>query len=382
MRVHERYPVWMRIYRGGPLSVLLSPVLSVASSLYGVYLSMGRGSSERRRARREGTKGALVISIGNLEVGGAGKTPCVLALAETLRERGQRPVVVTRGYGSEAERGGCCIVAAAGIEIGERGLRFIERTRLGGRVVGSRGGLEPLQLARLIGDEAVLFRDRGIPVVVESNRLRGFGIAEGVFEPTHILLDDAFQHRRAPRDTDILLLDASRPFGNGRLLPKGTLRERPEAVRRADVILFTRAEGDRIPGEALSVIEGKRIFFSSHLPVGLFGRGEVRLPTEHLRGKRVALFSGIARPESFEEMVRSAGIEPVVSMRFADHHSYTDRDVEWIMSRAEPDCMLVTTEKDWVKAVSLFPRGAEPLALRIKLEIRGLDRLLEIIGEP
>ncbi len=215
----------------------------------------------------------------------------------------------------------------------------------------------------------------------DGRRERAIEVAARLFRPTHLILDDAFQKRRLPRDADILLLDGERPFGSGDLMPLGSLRERPGAVRRADIVVFTRSDSDRVPPEAGDLVEGKPIFFSSHRPARLVGRSGEERPLAYLRGRNVALLSGIARPESFEESVGSVGAKQVISFRFADHHRYSPGDVKWILERlGGAVATIVTTEKDMVRAAPLFPEGIELLALAVEMEIRGLDRLLELIA--
>ena len=238
MKVHERYPARMKLYQGGNLSKLARPLRRLLSRIYALH-PVHRGSSTRSPLPLPDDP--CIVSIGNLEWGGTGKTPCVMALCEALSERGYSPVVVTRGYGSVAERSGPYIVPSRAGPVGPEGLRCIEEEGLGDRVVGG-GTRGAVPLARLIGDEAALYRARGLPVVIDGRRERALEVAARLFEPTHLILDDAFQRRSLPRDADILLLDGERPFGTGELMPLGSLRERPEAARRADIVIFTRSE--------------------------------------------------------------------------------------------------------------------------------------------
>ncbi len=377
MMVHERYPVWMALYRGGRLSSLAYPVRFLLSRLYGLHAAH-RDIGVGRSATRPGDP--FIVSIGNMEWGGGGKTPCAIALCGALAARGHRPAVVTRGYRSEAERNGPYIAASSEATVGPDGMRCIEEEGLGGRVIGCGEDRGAVSIARLIGDEATLYRARGIPVVIDGRRERAVEVAARIFHPTHLILDDAFQNRDAPRDLDILLLDQESPFGKGELIPLGSLREPPGAVKRADIILFTRSESDRIPSVAADLLGGKPVFFSSHRPTALFDRAHGLLPLEYLRGKTVALLSGIARPESFEATIASLGVNPDVSFRFSDHHEYRPGDITWILERMERSSTLVTTEKDMVKLGCLMPGDIDLVALRIDMEIRELDRLLGLIA--
>ena len=208
---------------------MTQPLRYIASKVYGSFAAAHETSVSRSGS---GTPdGAMIVSIGNLEAGGGGKTPCVIAIAEALRKRGGAPVIVTRGYRSEAERTGPFVVTGDR-PIDDEGLSFIEAEGLGEKTIGGLEGTDPGFLSRTVGDEPVLFASRDIPTVISRDRERGIRIARRLFDPSHIILDDAFQNRSVERDLDILLLDWRKPFGEGRLIPLGSLRERPGAVRR------------------------------------------------------------------------------------------------------------------------------------------------------
>ncbi|HVO77203.1 MAG TPA: tetraacyldisaccharide 4'-kinase, partial [Candidatus Bathyarchaeia archaeon] len=313
MKVIERYPLRLRLLEGAGGWAALNPLKRLLAGVYRLWLAAARGrpagrTSLTRRAPRTGASGgALVVSIGNLEAGGSGKTPCALRIARGIVEAGGLPVVVSRGYGGAAERRAPCVVPAGrALRRGDRG-GFVTDEEL----LASRGtDRSPARDAEALGDEILLYRGRGIPVVVDPDRGRGAELARRLFAPTHIILDDAFQNRSIPKDVEILLLDAERPYGNGRLLPAGTLRESPAATRRADAVIFTRARTPRLPPEAEPFVGGASVFFASHEPVDLVGRGGQSMPCSGIEGRECVLFSGIARPASFEETVRSLGARP------------------------------------------------------------------------
>jgi len=373
----------MRVFRGQGCWAILTPLRLLLSWCYHLWLTLTAGGGfreERHQSSRMnvGSQTSVrVVSIGNLEIGGGGKTPCTIRLAEAVAERGGKPVVVTRGYRSIAERRGPLVVLAGQTIL--KTEEYMTEKRFFETVFGSSYQGDPPRLAEWIGDEVVLYRRRGIPVVIDPKRARGVDIAARVFAPTHILLDDAFQHRSVDRDLDILLLDQGKPFGNGRLLPMGTLREHPDATRRAGVVIFTRATENVIPPEARSYLEGKSVFFATHSPVDLMARDGRCLPLSSLEGKRTVLFSGIARHVSFESLLVSVGAQPTLSIRYADHHRYTSRDVDWMLGEADTDSIFVTTEKDWVKAAEFFPPHIEVLALGMSMEIGGFDKLLDLV---
>jgi tetraacyldisaccharide 4'-kinase len=384
MKIVERYPVRLRIFEGAGVWALLYPVRLALAGVYRLWLAAAR---ERRAGSGvspfSGSPGSVpgrpvVVSVGNLEVGGGGKTPCAIRIARGLIELGGLPVVVSRGYGRVAGRGRTCVVPAGRELRGGSGGGFLIDEEL---LASSSSTLDPLaRAAEALGDEILLYRERGIPVVIDPDRTRGAALAKRLFSPSHIILDDAFQNRSIRKDVDILLLDAEMPYGNGRLLPAGTLRERPPATRRADAIIFTRARARRVPGEAERYVRGKRVFFASHEPVDLLDRTRKPRSLLHLEGRECVLFSGIARPRVFEEMALSLGARPRAAFRFADHHRYGPADVHSMLPEGGGGASYVTTEKDWAKAQGLFPLDAEVLALRIEMRIEGFEELLALLA--
>jgi tetraacyldisaccharide 4'-kinase len=338
MRIIERYSGRMRLFMGRGGWALLAPLRFVLSAFYGMFARNSPG------VRRDpSSSGPRVISVGNIEVGGGGKTPCVLALASALREKGKRPSVVTRGYGGRVDG-----------------------------VVAEPGDLDAVKY----GDEAVLYLSEGFPLAVSRDRAEGIrALAESV-DPTHILLDDAFHRTEIPKDLDILLLDSQRPFGSGKLLPYGTLREPASAAARAGAVIFTRSSDSTVPEEARRYVEGRPVFFARHLPASLYGEEGVQVEPASLSGRKVVLLSGIARPASFERTAVEAGLDPEASYRFDDHHRYSAEDVEEIIRECGESCAYVTTGKDWAKVSGLFPQGVELMRLDLKMDIDRIDDLL------
>jgi len=331
---------------------MLMPLRISLSLFYRLYLEAGGPGA---RSPKRGRSGARVISVGNLEAGGGGKTPCAAAIAMEVIRRGGRPAVVSRGHGGEASGSGGTLVLEPG------------------------RGADPSDVVSLAGDEAMIYLERSIPLVIDRDRARGVNEAVRSIDPTHVILDDAFHRTGIVKDLDILLLDAERPFGSGRLLPAGTLREPPGAVRRADAVVFTRADGDEVPAEALDLVEGKPVFFARHVFDGLYdsdGAGVDPLP---LRREHTVLFSGIARHGSFETLAAESGLEPDVSVRFDDHHVYSGDDARFIRSLGGERSVFVTTAKDWYKAASLF-EGASLLRMDMRMEIEGLEELVGSAG--
>ena len=347
MKIIERYPSGLRIFMGKGIWVLLTPLRYLLAAAFRFSVLFNTDKRKKNGAEKveiAGDGSPLTISIGNLEVGGGGKTPAAISIAENIAETGGRPVIVTRGYKGSAERAGKSVVISARKDAfeaeGEEYITadlFIERLGIGS---------SPEERVKALGDEAVLLAGRGFSVVVDPVRKRGVRIAARLFNPTHILLDDAFQHREIERDLDILLLDHAKPFGNGWVLPAGTLREPPSAAARSDAVIFTRAAGEAVPKKARKHLKDKKVYFARHIPSGLRDRaGELR-PFSVCDGKEVILFSGIARPDSFESTLRELGVDPAASIRFPDHHYYTEDDVSEIISEGTDQSIFVTTEKD------------------------------------
>jgi len=359
----------------------LYPARLLLAGIYGLCVA---ARTRRRSARERGSirdadrMRPAIISIGNIEAGGGGKTPCAIAVARGIAERGGLPVVITRGYRGLARRRAPCVVSASRAKIPARGAGFVTGEDLMGPSGAGRGTLA--REAEVFGDEILIYRDRGISVIIDPRRGRGAELARRLFSPSHILLDDAFQNFSVAKDVDILLLDAEKPFGNGKLLPLGTLREYPRGARRADVVIFTRAREKRIPETARRYVEGKRVYFADHEPSGLIDRSGESIPLEFLAGRECVLFSGIARPGSFERAIFALGAKPRAAFRFVDHHRYVREDVRRMLKEGSSDTLFVTTEKDRAKAIDLFPAGTAVLALRVEMRIDRLNDLLDLFS--
>ncbi len=290
-----------------------------------------------------------VISIGNITVGGTGKTPAVIMLSETLKKAGFRPAVLSRGYGGRQKE------EINTVSDGNNILMGIQEA-----------GDEPLLMAQSLGD---------VPVITGKKRYRTGSYAINRMKADILLLDDAFQHRSLERDLDIVLLDAERPFGNGYMLPRGTLRESKDALKRADIIVITGNDGDEKELEGTGKLMRKYteapVFYASRKPKSVIdGKTGGKRPLDCLKGKRICAFSGIARPESFRETLISLGANIVSFIPFPDHHVYKARDIEEIGRRAAESSaeIVITTEKDGVKLVD-FPRFLQDIHL-LKITMR------------
>jgi len=287
-----------------------------------------------------------VFSVGNLTVGGTGKTPMVEWLARWLMARGRRPAILSRGYGAFS--------------------------------AGSPHGAE--------NDEARLLREDlpGAMQVVDRDRVRGGlrAIAQGA---DCLLLDDGFQHLRLYRDVDIVLIDALDPFGGGHVLPAGFLRERASALRDADVMVITRAhaveESCRLAlrQRLLCHAPDVPIIESAHRPVSLESTSGCTSEPESLAGKRVYLFCAIGNPRAFLRDVQGLGATVVAAHFFEDHHRYLPRDCDALLSelrRANAEVAL-TTRKDAVKLSGMWPDDVPLCVLRTEFTIVSGMELLE-----
>jgi tetraacyldisaccharide 4'-kinase len=314
-----------------PLALLYGTAIRVRNRLYdGGYLA-----AQRVPAR--------VVSVGNLTVGGTGKTPTALWLAEQLTARGRRVGIVARGY---------------------------RKRRRGTVVVGMDG--TPLVDAAEGGDEAVLLARRFAGVVISGERrVQAAAHACAEFGVDTIVLDDGFQHRALARDADLVLLaeDPSRQH----LLPAGPLREPVSGLGRARALLTVDAEGtwgEALPhGAGLPCFRARLVAETCVRPQG--GRWTTE-PLDGLRGQPVVALAGVARPERFHALLRRLGADVRRLLTFPDHHRYTDADLARVRSVCAGN-LLVTTEKDLVK---LSDPRLDVRAVRVGLEVEEGEALL------
>jgi tetraacyldisaccharide 4'-kinase len=279
----------------------------------------------------------LTISVGNITVGGTGKTPFVEALASSLHKRGRRVAILSRGYKSKNSPGAA------------------ERGRAATRIVSN--GEKIFLNALHAGDEPYLLAKnlKGVAVLVDKDRFRAGQVAISDIGADTLILDDGFQHLSLKRDLDIVLIDCTNPFGNGRLLPRGILREPLRALRRADCFVLTKATGvdtEPLRARLRELKPQAQIIETIHQPLyfeGLFSGQREEL--NFIRGKPVHVLSAIARPDSFEEAVERLGGQIGRRVRFSDHHRFTEQEIEEILQRAytERAEAVVTTQKDAVR---------------------------------
>lgn len=327
--------------------------------------------------------GAQVVSIGNLTVGGTGKTPVVELLAKSLRDRGRNVAILSRGYKSKRLGYAQKWEGKDGRMVSEEKMPKVVSTGSAILLDSKFAGDEPFMLARNLD---------GVAVIVDKNRVKGARFAIREMEAETLVLDDGMQYLDLAHSMDIVLVDSRSPFGTEALLPRGTLREPPRNLRRASYILITKCDGG---SNAELIIRIRKynpvadIIECAHDPIyleSLYTRE--RKPLDYLEGKWVGAISAIAVPENFEKSLVKLGAKVEIKRRFSDHHRFNRRDVDDFMQRCvERDMeMIVTTEKDAVR----FPRPTEinvPIwFLRIEVQILSgrehWDRMVDRICNP
>jgi len=336
----------------------MNALLKVLSSLFLMGVRF-RQAAYRRGWLRTRRLNRPVISIGNLSVGGTGKTPLVTLAAGALQAAGRRPCILTRGYGRRRGRSPTLLDPEDGLVYDPREV-----------------GDEPAALAKALP---------GVPLAVGADRFRGGEMAERAFRPGVFLLDDGFQHLALHRDLDVVLLDVTAPEADLALLPAGRLREPFQALERAHWVILTRTELGDAGGMQARVEAANphaRIFrCSTKLTALLEARSGLPQPPECLRGKKVAAFCGIGNPRAFFADLRSWGYEVAAERAFPDHHLYRTRDLESISALAQvagADALL-TTEKDLMNLPPRWETALPLFASCIRLEIENrveFDRAL------
>jgi tetraacyldisaccharide 4'-kinase len=345
-----------------PFQVVLRVTLALLSYGYGGVMRL-RNAGYAWNLLRTHQLPCRVVCVGNLSVGGTGKTPTVMAFGASLAATGSRACVLLRGYRS-----------------GGSGVRVVS------------DGAKILLGWREAGDEAVLLARSlpGVPIVVGGDRVAAGRLAIETFRPQIILLDDGFQHRRLHRDADLVVLDATDPFGGEWLLPRGRLREPLSALDRAQAILVTRSD----QSADLAGLRRRIGAMAPRLPIGWAVYRPCRLVElstqqtrglEELRGRRLFAVSAIGNPRGFERTLAMTGAQVVGSLAFADHHAFTQEDGARMVreARAASAEWLMTTEKDAVRLETQLPVGLPLLSLGIRLEIAEGAKALEVaLGIP
>lgn len=349
--------------RHGVRATLLRGLLHGLSHIYERIVQL-RLFLYRHRIFRERTLGCLVISIGNLTVGGTGKTPIVEKIARALQLGGRRVAILSRGYKSVPR---------------PTKRRFIDRIRRRDRspprVVSD--GTSLLLDSLTAGDEPYMLANnlKNVIVLVDKDRVKSGLHAIGEMRADTLLLDDGLQYLHLKHRLDIVLIDRQAPFGNEFLLPRGTLREPPRNLRRASYIFITKSTGepnDKLIERIRRYNRTAEIIECAHRPLHLQSVVTAeQLPLESLRDTYIGSLCGIAAPDSFEEGLRKLGARIELAKRYLDHHRYTEAELQTFINRCiRRDLeMIVTTEKDAVRFPRLTNVQVPIYFLRVEIEI-------------
>ena len=351
--------------RRGKKAALLRGVLFGLSKVF-LIIVKGRRWLYEARIIRDHPLGVQVITVGNLTVGGTGKTPVVEKFARVLTDQGRKVAILSRGYRSKPP---------------PLTQRWKNKLLLQDEVVPPRvvsDGKNLLLNSEDAGDEPYMLASnlKDVVVLTDKDRVKSGRYAIEQFGCDTLLLDDGFQYwKLAGRRRDIVLVDAQQPFGNEHLLPRGTLREPPEHIRRADTIFITKSDGEtaglrariRKHNPSAGIIECVHwpLFFED-----VFNPDQ-REQIGWLKGKKVATLSGIAQPESFEQSLLQQGADLVYTKRFADHHRFNQQEILNTINRAKKRRaeVILTTQKDAVRFPKIDRRDLPIFYMRVEIKI-------------
>ncbi len=344
--------------RGVPRYRPALPWLAVAWPLSKLW-EWGARHKRARDLKRQRKLGVPVVSVGNLSMGGTGKTPCVLLLAELLKERGRAPGILTRGYGRGSPRKQLAIAPGASVS------------------------------ASRAGDEPRIFVRSGLaPVGVGSDRFQTGQLLLREFPVDTLLLDDGFQHARLARAVDIVLIDALEPFGRGGVFPLGRLREPPAGLGRAGIIVITRSAfsdlGDAVEREARRWNPLAPVFRADVQPrAWVDHRTGARSSPEARPFDRAGVICGVGNPQSFRRTLERMGVEPVDWLDFEDHHRYRPNELRRVAQqfRAHGATAMAITEKDAVNLCESADDQVAPLHIYWLQVAMQIDREDEFLSE-
>jgi len=326
------------VYDSGVSSFFsLKYFLYVISKVYGGAVKLRR-TFYKKSVLKSKKLSCPVISIGNITVGGTGKTPMAIYVANVIRDLGYKVAIISRGYKGKAEKNGGIV----------------------------SDGKTLLMTPEIAGDEPYMMaaRLRNVPIIVGRNRFKAGRLAVRKFDPDILVLDDGFQHLKLQRDLDLVLLDYRKPFGNGHLLPRGVMREPASALLCATAIILTRSDtmNDK---EMKSLLKMPRfyerktpVYRAYHKPLvyKIINREKnikeaIRQNCDCIKGRTVFAFSGLADNRNFRRTLKNLKCNIAGYLEFPDHHSYSDSDLKDILAAARKrlsEC-LITTEKDYVR---------------------------------
>jgi tetraacyldisaccharide 4'-kinase len=364
-RLHGAWPNFLRF------------LLKALSRLYSFIMNLRLALFEHRILRSK-TLGCQVISIGNLTVGGTGKTPVVEVFARALQQNGRKVAILSRGY-KKAE--------APFTEKLRHLLTFQTPKQQPPRIVSD--GQRLLLDSEMGGDEPYMLASNllNVCVIVDKDRVKSGRYAIQKLGCDTLILDDGFQYLRLQHRVDIVLVDHTNPFDNGYVLPRGLLRESTRHLSRATFIFITKSPGDGSPElrrQIRALNDKAEIAECRHTPRHLQDvfTGE-RKPLEYLQGLKIATLSGIAAPRGFEESIERLGGALVHRKRFADHHRYTQQEILDMINTARDRgaAAILTTEKDAVRFPRIERRDVPVYFLRVEIELlSGAENFNELIS--
>ena len=324
-------------------------LLAALSRLYGLVVRLRIAMYRAGIFRTVAVESIRVISVGNITVGGSGKTPLTILIAELLKDEGS-VCVINRGYGRRSSKP---------VQVVSNGSELLaDYPDASDEAVQCAGALE------------------NVPVISAPVRTQAIRLARDELSATVALLDDGFSHLAAGRDKNVLLIDAFNPYGNGYLLPAGPLREPLSSIARADCVVITRASTvsiEKIAGIkktiSLHARNGVPVFSCDINPEEVIEPGGVRHnANEFLAGRQLYLLSGIASPDQFERMVVKLGSSVLDHFVYEDHHHFTDKEMEEILNEKRNESLLLTTEKDFVRLPSFAKKNAHRLKIKAKFK--------------
>lgn len=351
--------------RRGHRASLLRFLLYLLSRVFAVVVQV-RHQLYRQRILRDCTLGCLVISVGNLTVGGTGKTPVVEKIARALRERGRRVAILSRGYKSEPR---------------PLWQRFWQRVTFQKEAAEPRvvsNGQELLLDSATAGDEPYMLAAnlKDVVVLVDKDRVKSGRYAIQNLGIDTLLLDDGFQYLSLKSKLNLVLIDRTNPFGNRHLLPRGTLREPCGNLARADYIFITKSDGtgnEELKREIRRYNQRAEIIECGHHPLyfqNVYDPDD-RRDLDFIKGKKIASICGIAMPDGFEQGLISLGAELIYSKQYADHHRFHQQEILNMINRSHRRFaqLIVTTEKDAVRFPKMDRVDVPLYFLRVEIKI-------------
>lgn len=317
------------------------------SLLYGIFMQL-RNFCYDKQILRVHRVDCPIISIGNISVGGTGKTPAVLYLAAYFQRLNRKVAIISRGYGRKSK----------GLQVVTDGKSLLCDVE--------QAGDEPYMLATKL---------QNVPIIVDKDRVRGAVFVLRQFSPDIILLDDGFQHRRLFRDLDIITLNLDSPLGNGFVLPVGPLREFKINLERASLLWFNGNKKD----QTIVLKFKKPVIYAEYVITDILDKSGRSIS---VTDKKFVVFCGIGTPLNYKRSLSKFGIRLAEFMVFNDHHRYTIRDIQAIKSAAiyRKADGIITTEKDWVKVVSFVKDEHFWYYSNVNLKLENLGEMDDILA--